>query len=89
MLLDDLYDLDWSLKLAGQFLVAGILAWQGVQIVSLPIGGVMATEGVVVPAWVGYDIGCGVCTVAVNFSPDSVVKHADVIIEQLYALDCI
>lgn len=38
--LDDLYDLDWTLKLAGQFLVAGILAWQGVQIVSLPIGGV-------------------------------------------------
>jgi len=37
--LDDLYDLDWSLKLAGQFLVAGILAWQGVQIVSLPIAG--------------------------------------------------
>lgn len=37
--LDDLYDLDWTLKLAGQFLVAGILAWQGVQIVSLPING--------------------------------------------------
>ena len=37
--LDDLYDLDWTLKLAGQFVVAGILAWQGVQIVSLPIGG--------------------------------------------------
>lgn len=37
--LDDLYDLDWTLKLAGQFLVAGVLAWQGVQIVSLPIGG--------------------------------------------------
>ncbi|MEN9752640.1 MAG: hypothetical protein RL670_331, partial [Actinomycetota bacterium] len=36
---DDLYDLDWFLKLAGQFLVAGILAWQGVQIVSLPIFG--------------------------------------------------
>lgn len=38
--LDDLYDLDWTLKLAGQFAVAGILAWQGVQIVSLPIDGV-------------------------------------------------
>lgn len=38
--LDDLYDLDWTLKLAGQFVVAGILAWQGVQIVSLPIAGV-------------------------------------------------
>ena len=37
--LDDLYDLDWTLKLAGQFIVAGILAWQGVQIISLPIAG--------------------------------------------------
>ena len=37
--LDDLYDLDWTLKLAGQFLAAGLLALQGVQIVSLPIGG--------------------------------------------------
>lgn len=36
---DDLYDLDWTLKLAVQFIVAGILAWQGVQIVSLPIQG--------------------------------------------------
>ena len=39
-LLDDLYDLDWTLKLAGQFIAAGFMAWQGVQIVSLPIGGV-------------------------------------------------
>lgn len=37
--LDDVFDLDWTLKLAGQFVAAGILAWQGVQIVSLPIGG--------------------------------------------------
>jgi UDP-GlcNAc:undecaprenyl-phosphate GlcNAc-1-phosphate transferase len=37
--LDDVYDLDWTIKLAGQFVAAGILAWQGVQIVSLPIGG--------------------------------------------------
>ncbi|MFM6962740.1 MAG: glycosyltransferase family 4 protein [Micrococcales bacterium] len=36
---DDLYDLDWTIKLGGQLAVAGILAWQGVQIVSLPIGG--------------------------------------------------
>lgn len=37
--LDDLYDLDWTLKLAGQFVVAGLMAWQGIQVVSLPIGG--------------------------------------------------
>lgn len=37
--LDDLYDLDWTIKLAGQFMAAGVLAWNGVQIVSLPIFG--------------------------------------------------
>ena len=40
-LLDDLIDMDWTLKLAGQILAAGLLAWQGVQIVSLPIGGLV------------------------------------------------
>ena len=39
--LDDFFDLDWTIKLAGQVLAAGILAWQGVQIVSLPIGGLV------------------------------------------------
>ena len=38
--LDDIYDLDWTLKLAGQFLAAGVLASNGVQIVSLPIFGI-------------------------------------------------
>lgn len=37
--LDDLFDLDWLTKLAGQILAAGVVAWQGVQIVSVPIGG--------------------------------------------------
>ena len=37
--LDDIYDLDWMIKLAGQILAAGLLAWQGVAISSLPIGG--------------------------------------------------
>jgi len=36
---DDIFDLDWLTKLSGQFLAAGVVAWQGVQIVSLPIGG--------------------------------------------------
>ncbi len=37
---DDVWDLDWLTKLAGQFLAAGLIAWQGVQILSLPIGGI-------------------------------------------------
>ncbi|MCX7521168.1 MraY family glycosyltransferase [Microbacterium sp. STN6] len=38
--IDDLWDLDWMTKLAGQFVAAGLVAWLGVQIYSLPIGGV-------------------------------------------------
>ena len=36
---DDIWDLDWTTKLAGQMIAAGLIAWKGVQIVSLPIGG--------------------------------------------------
>lgn len=36
--LDDLFDLDWMVKLGAQVLAAGILAWQGMQILSLPLG---------------------------------------------------
>ena len=35
---DDLVDLDWMTKLAGQFVAAGLVAWLGVQIYSLPFG---------------------------------------------------
>ncbi len=41
---DDLWDLDWMIKLAAQILVAGLVAWQGVQILSLPIGGLTVTS---------------------------------------------
>ncbi|MFA5607584.1 MAG: MraY family glycosyltransferase [Leucobacter sp.] len=36
--LDDLLDLDWMIKLAAQLAAAGLLAWSGLQIVSLPLG---------------------------------------------------
>jgi UDP-GlcNAc:undecaprenyl-phosphate GlcNAc-1-phosphate transferase len=38
---DDIIDLDWLTKLAGQILAAGLLAWQGVQIGSIPIPGLI------------------------------------------------
>jgi UDP-GlcNAc:undecaprenyl-phosphate/decaprenyl-phosphate GlcNAc-1-phosphate transferase len=37
---DDIWDLDWLTKLAGQLIAAGILVWQGVQLQTVPIGGV-------------------------------------------------
>ena len=36
---DDIYDLDWMAKLAGQVLAALIMAWGGVQLVTFPIAG--------------------------------------------------
>lgn len=36
---DDIWDLDWMTKLVGQVLAAGLMAWQGVQLITVPIGG--------------------------------------------------
>lgn len=36
---DDVWDLDWATKLVGQVLIAGLLAWQGVQLVTFPVFG--------------------------------------------------
>lgn len=37
---DDIHELDWLTKLTGQVLAAGVLAYQGVQLLSVPIFGV-------------------------------------------------
>lgn len=52
---------------------------------SLPIGGVVATRDVVVPAWVGYDIGCGMCAVPTSFTPGAVRTRARQIFDGIYA----
>jgi UDP-GlcNAc:undecaprenyl-phosphate GlcNAc-1-phosphate transferase len=38
---DDIWDLDWVTKLAGQIIAAGVLAFSGTQITSIPIGGII------------------------------------------------
>ncbi|OTA26116.1 undecaprenyl-phosphate alpha-N-acetylglucosaminyl 1-phosphate transferase [Alloscardovia macacae] len=35
---DDLWDLDWMLKMSGQLLISLLVSWGGVRIVSLPLG---------------------------------------------------
>ena len=44
---DDMWDLDWLTKLAGQLIAAGILVWQGVQLTTIPIGGVTIVPPVI------------------------------------------
>ncbi len=51
---------------------------------SLPIGAVVATDGVVVPAWVGYDIGCGMCALPTTFSREEVSNNAKKIFQSIY-----
>ena len=49
---DDLWDLDWMIKLGAQFLAAGIIAWFGqLQIFSLPIGGISLWS-----SWVSFTL---------------------------------
>jgi tRNA-splicing ligase RtcB len=40
----------------------------------MPIGGVLATEGVVIPNAVGVDIGCGMCAVRFNIKAEEIQK---------------
>lgn len=42
----------------------------------MPIGGVLATKGVVIPNAVGVDIGCGVCAVKTSVLAETVDKDA-------------
>ena len=51
---------------------------------SLPIGAVIATDSVILPAWVGYDIGCGMCAVPTSFTRSAVSSHAEAIFSALY-----
>lgn len=49
---DDLWDLDWMIKLGAQFLAAGIIAWFGqLQIYSLPLGSLFIGS-----SWVSFAI---------------------------------
>lgn len=51
---------------------------------SLPIGAVVATRGVILPSWVGYDIGCGMCAVPTSFTSDQVRQQAKHIFTAIY-----
>lgn len=61
------------------FVVRGALMPDAHQGYSLPIGAVVATDNYVLPSWVGYDIGCGMCAVPTSFDPEAVRDKAKLI----------
>ena len=63
--LDDMRELDWITKLAGQMLAAGIMAFKGVQLLQLPLFGVTILP---TPVLVGLTIVIVIISInAVNF----------------------
>lgn len=51
---------------------------------SLPIGAVVATEGVIVPSFVGFDQGCGVMSVKTTYDKDMIQSSAQEIFKKVY-----
>ena len=51
---------------------------------TLPIGSVVASDGVIFPSFCGYDIGCGMCAVPTSFSKAAIIANADDIFARIY-----
>jgi len=51
---------------------------------TLPIGAVVATKGVIVPSWIGFDIGCGVLAVKTTAKKEWVEQHTNNIFDEVY-----
>jgi tRNA-splicing ligase RtcB len=46
---------------------------------TMPIGGVCATKEMVVPQFVGFDIGCGMCAYKTDYTKEQIEAHAEII----------
>ncbi len=52
---------------------------------ALPIGAVVATKDVVVPAWVGYDVGCGMCALKLDgIDADMLRSVKETVFDEIY-----
>ena len=74
----------FELAMAQPFSVKGALMPDAHTGYTLPIGAVVATDGVILPSWVGYDIGCGMCAVPTTFDPFWIAENADTIFAEIY-----
>ncbi|WP_415912298.1 RtcB family protein [Neptuniibacter sp. QD37_11] len=66
-----------------EFVISGALMPDAHSGYSLPIGAVIATRDIVVPAWVGYDIGCGMCALPTSFDADDIRENSRVIFDEV------
>ncbi|MBT3226277.1 MAG: RtcB family protein [Deltaproteobacteria bacterium] len=52
---------------------------------TLPIGGVVGTDNYILPSWVGYDIGCGMCATATGIAAEHLIPFTEIIYKKIYA----
>ena len=50
----------------------------------MPIGAVCSTKDVVVPQFVGFDIGCGMCAYKTDYFKDDILKYAQKIYNEIH-----
>ena len=50
---------------------------------TMPIGGVCSTKDVVVPQFVGYDIGCGMCAYKTDYTKTQIEENAELIYNRI------
>ncbi len=53
---------------------------------TLPIGAVVAVDGLIYPSFVGYDIGCGMCAIKTTFDAAAIRQNAPSIFSKIYQL---
>lgn len=74
----------FSNAMAMDCVVSGALMADAHQGYTLPIGGVVATKGVIFPAFIGFDIGCGVCALPTSFRKLHVKEYSQKIFNEIY-----
>lgn len=68
-----------------EFVVKGALMPDAHAGYALPIGAVVATKDYIVPSWVGYDIGCGMCALKLDhLDPNLVRENSKKIFDLIY-----
>lgn len=71
--------------MAQPFVVDGALMPDAHSGYALPIGAVVATKNYIVPAWVGYDIGCGMCALMLEgIDADDIRENRKDIFDLIY-----
>jgi len=53
---------------------------------TLPIGAVIATDGMIFPSWIGFDLGCGMIASPTTFERAAIEQHRDDIFKKICEL---